>query len=112
MGSSLERFRITATPSGVGSSAIATTPSVSPSHPGRGDGSALTYLQAREAFTPGQWVHVVGTYDGNSASTSTAPSPPAMPPSPVPSATPDHASLVLGAYRDDDEHYPAHRRHP
>jgi len=67
----------------------------------------LTYLQAREAFRPGHWHHVVGTYDGREQRLYVNGSLSAR------DATqsgriryPSQATLTLGAYHDDDEHYP------
>lgn len=71
----------------------------------RGDGR-LTYLRARDAFVPGRWYHVVGTYDGREqrlyvdgamAARDTTQSGPIR--------YPARAPVVIGAYQDDDEHY-------
>ncbi len=67
----------------------------------------LTYLTARDAFRPAHWYHVVGTYDGREqrlyvngqlAARDVSQSGPIR--------YPAQASLVLGAYHDDDEHFP------
>jgi len=72
----------------------------------KGD-NRLTYLQAREAFAAGHWYHVVGTYDGQEQRlyvNGTLAARDAVQSGPI--RYPDHASLVVGAYRDDDENYP------
>ncbi|MEN1681210.1 MAG: PQQ-binding-like beta-propeller repeat protein [Planctomycetota bacterium] len=67
----------------------------------------LTYLTADEAFTPGEWAHLAGVYDGSAmrlyangrlAAESTAQS--------GPIDYPGEAVLEIGAYRDANEYDP------
>jgi outer membrane protein assembly factor BamB len=67
----------------------------------------LTYLTNPQPFLPGNWYHVVGTYDGKQLklfvdgrlrAQSTAQQ--------GPIAYPPEGTVVLGAYRDADEHHP------
>ena len=67
----------------------------------------LTYLKANGNFVPGLWYHVAGTYDGKAqciyvdgqlSATSTTQSGPIL--------YPPKLTLTLGAYEDDNEHYP------
>jgi SAM-dependent methyltransferase len=70
-------------------------------------GDRLTYLQAREPFLPGHWYHVVGTYDGKEQRlyvNGSLAARDAVQSGPI--RYPTQASLVVGAYRDDDEHHP------
>ncbi len=72
-----------------------------------GGNDRLTYLQAREPFQPRHWYHVVGTYDGREQRlyvNGTLAARDAIQSGPI--RYPGHASLVLGAYKDDDENYP------
>ncbi len=71
-----------------------------------GDGK-LTYLSGRSAFRLGHWAHVVGSYDGTTMrlyvdgeleAQSTAQSGKILYPS--------RATVEIGAYIDDNEHYP------
>ncbi|MGE3309669.1 MAG: LamG-like jellyroll fold domain-containing protein [Limisphaerales bacterium] len=69
--------------------------------------SRLTYLEARETFQPRRWYHVVGTYDGREQRVyvnGTLAARDAIQSGPI--RYPAQAALVLGAYKDDDEHYP------
>jgi outer membrane protein assembly factor BamB len=70
-------------------------------------GDRLTYLQAREPFLPGHWYHVVGTYDGKEQRlyvNGSLAARDAVQSGPI--RYPTQASLVVGAYHDDDEHHP------
>ncbi len=67
----------------------------------------LTYLQAREPFALGHWHHVVGTYDGREQRlyvNGSLAARDAIQSGPI--RYPAQAPFVLGAYQDDDEHYP------
>ena len=67
----------------------------------------LTYLKAKGNFVPGLWYHVAGTYDGKVqslyvdgqlAGSSSKQSGPIL--------YPPEFDLSIGAYKDDNEHYP------
>ena len=73
---------------------------------GTGGASAMTYMKAASAFSPGQWYHVAGTYDGSemklyvdgklAASGKTQSGPIDYPPS---------AFFEMAAYHDKDEYF-------
>ena len=71
------------------------------------DGERLTYLTSPEPLTLGDWVHLVGTYDGKTMRLYVNGEPVAE--SDAQSgdvATPPTGVAALGAYRDDDENFP------
>jgi len=69
-------------------------------------GGSAIYARAEEPFIPGEWYHILATYDGkqlkliiNSDLAATADAPGKI-------AYPDTAQFTIGAYRDKDEFYP------